>query len=449
MGGFVIDIDRVSTAEDLPFMNDIARLTLTPKGLLLLARCGHLPEVTEEEILDKSKVDELGKLLACTQVTWMIIHVCTRLALQLPITTLEVTAVSHVMCALVLYALWWHKPRKVDEPTILVGEWVRPLAALMLMCSKESQGQMLPEYQLQGDSSEMAGLKVVKADDTERYQPNQVNQFCFVRKKESKQSYANQWPRHNIDGAMSQSTISSPCSQVNISSGLRAINGDLDAKTEVRWKLAYIAIERYDAVRQLLRPPPNDRDREYEIALATYPEMPEKCRLRASIEEIDSCRNDWLECMTQHLVSTTASNWPHDGLLRTTSGLWIGASLWLVSIAFSGVHIAAWHASFPTEIEAWLWRTTSLYVAFSGVLWAGMHILASFSARLWWAWYDVMSGNAARWLKVSLGVVCGICGVAYLFSRAYLIVESFISLRHLPAAAYVVPQWTLGVPHIA
>jgi len=102
MGGFVIDVDKLSEAGSPTFINGVKRLSLTPKGLLLLAKCGHLPEVTEEEILDKSKVDELGKLLACTQVTWMIVHVCTRLRMQLPVTTLEVTAVSHVMCALVL-----------------------------------------------------------------------------------------------------------------------------------------------------------------------------------------------------------------------------------------------------------------------------------------------------------------------------------------------------------
>ena len=85
--------------------------------------------------MDKSKFDELGKLLACTQVTWMAVQVCTRLLLHLPVTLLEVTAVSRIVCALVLYALGWHKPRKVDEPTVLTGEWVRPLAAFMLMCS--------------------------------------------------------------------------------------------------------------------------------------------------------------------------------------------------------------------------------------------------------------------------------------------------------------------------
>lgn len=185
MGGFVFDLDSFRDPQDPAFTNGIAMLTLTPRGLLLLAKCGHLPKVSAEEIMDKSKVDELGKLLACMQVTWMVVQVCTRLGLHLPVTLLEVTAVSHVVCALVLYALWWHKPRKVDEPTILTGEWVRPLAAFMLMCSRESEGQVLPSFHLKGEHSEMAGLKLVPTSSALHGDSPQTGQFSFVPKHET------------------------------------------------------------------------------------------------------------------------------------------------------------------------------------------------------------------------------------------------------------------------
>jgi hypothetical protein len=83
------------------------------------------------------------------------------------------------------------------------------------------------------------------------------------------------------------------------------------------------------------------------------------------------------------------------------------------------------------------------------MLWAGMHVLAQFSAKLWWTWYDLMSGEASVWLTSTVRIICSICGLAYLSARAYLIVEAFVALRLLPVAAYVVPEWTLGVPHIA
>lgn len=453
MGGFVIDIDAISDPTRPPFTSGIKRLSITPKGMLFLAKCKHLPKITEEEILDKSKMDEIGKLLACTQVTWMIIQVCTRLALQLPVTTLEVTAVSHVLCALVLYGLWWHKPRKVDEPTIVSAEWVRPLAAFMLMCSKDSQDQMLPNFQLEGEQSEIAGLKLYAMDNTQSISSdgsNRPQQYKFIQKHQElhaqQQVQVNNRHSQHLEDAAASLTQAIRSSEPEPQSHA----DDSRIATKERWRLARLAISQYSHIRQdLLRTPPDEHYRNYEIALANYPEMPEKCRSRFRTEKVESKNTDWLECDTQHFVTTAATNWPHDGLLRTTSGLWIGASLWIVSIAFSAMHIAAWNAPFPTAVEASLWRCTSLYVAFSGLLWAGLHVLASISARTWWTWYNIMSGDASQWLKVTLAIVCGICGLAYLFSRAYLILESFMSLRHLPVAVYVVPEWTLGVPHIS
>jgi hypothetical protein len=439
MGGFVIDLEIPYKTKDSAFTHGIERLALTPRGLLLLAKCGHLPKISEEEILDKSKVDELGKLLACTQVIWMVVQVCTRLGLRLPVTLLEVTAVSHVVCALVLYALWWHKPRKVDEPTVLTGDWVRPLAAFMLMCSHESEGQILPGFHLKGEHSEMAGLRVVSVTTTLHSESSQTGRFIFVPKHEATL-------RDEIVGARPTQPSDNLSLEIVAS---ESVEQDIYITTQARWSLAHAAIQTYPAVRELLRPQSHGCNNKYETALATYPEMPFKCRLKLHIEDADPVEDPWLECATQHLVTTVASNWPHDGLLRTTSGLWIGASLWLVSILYSCLHIAAWHATFPTKSEAWLWRFASLYVAFSGLLWAGIHVLAQFSARLWWTWYDLMSGEASSRLTFTVRIVCSICGTVYLSARAYLIVEAFIALRLLPVAAYVVPEWTLGVPHIS
>jgi hypothetical protein len=461
MGGFVIDLKIPYKTQDSAFTNGIERLALTPRGLLLLAKCGHLPKVSEEEILDKSKVDELGKLRACTQVTWMVVQVCTRLGLRLPVTLLEVTAVSHVVCALVLYALWWHKPRKVDEPTVLTGDWVSPLAAFMLMCSHESEGQILPGFHLKGEHSEMAGLKLVPVNSALHNDSSQIGQLSFVAKHEAAlgHSFANAELvafEGNIREAHADYSLPIR-TQIPQSSDIvppenvdpEGVEDGIYITTKTRWGLAHSAIQTYPAVRELLRSPSHGYNHKYETALATYPEMPLKCRLKLHIEDVDPVTDSWLECATQHLVTTVASNWPHDGLLRTTSGLWIGASLWLVSILYSGLHIAAWHATFPTKPEAWLWRSASLYVAFSGLLWAGIHVFAEFSARLWWTWYDLMSGDASRWLTFTVKIVCSICGLVYLSARAYLIVEAFIALRLLPVAAYVVPEWTIGVPHIA
>jgi hypothetical protein len=274
MGGFVIDLGRSLDPKDTEFTNGIERLTLTPRGLLLLAKCGHLPEVSEEEIMDKSKVDELGKLLACTQVTWMVVQVCTRLGLRLPVTLLEVTAVSHVVCALVLYALWWHKPRKVDEPTVLTGDWVRPLAAFMLMCSHESEGQILPGFHLKGERSEIAGLKLVPGGATVRGGFPQTGRFTFALKHEAT-LYAKA-----VHVRIQQPGEDSSLENVEPETAKDGIY----ITTKMRWDLALTAVQTYPAVRDLLRPPSHGYNHKYETALATYPEMPLKCRRKLQID---------------------------------------------------------------------------------------------------------------------------------------------------------------------
>lgn len=419
MGGFVIDTYDSTKQTNADYANGISRLSLTPKGMLLLAKCNHLPRIPKEDILDKSKTDELGKMMACAQVTWIVIQVCARLGLRLPVTILEVTTVSHVICALVLYALWWYKPRKVKEPTVLSGDWVQPLAAFMLMCSPESEGQTLPGFRLDDEHSEIACLRLMRSG---------------AAGVEASDAYSFMYKRDGIG-----------------TSRLPPQESELvcSATTHARWRLARDAIASYSAVRDIFRCPLDEQGQKYALALQAYPEMPSRCRRENFAEKGTGTAASWLECDTQHLVVASASNWPHDGLLRTTSGLWIGACLWLVSIIYSGIHIAAWEAAFPTKIEAWLWRGAAMYVAFSGLLWASVHVLAQFSARLWWAWYDVMSGDSSRWVSWSIKISCAICGLAYVLARANLIVEAFISLRLLPAAAYITPEWTLGVPHVA
>jgi hypothetical protein len=300
MGGFVIDLGRSYDPKDPEFTNGIERLTLTPRGLLLLAKCGHLPKISEEEIMDKSKVDELGKLLACTQVTWMVVQVCTRLGLRLPVTLLEVTAVSHVVCALVLYALWWHKPRKVDEPTVLTGDWVRSLAAFMLMCSHESEGQILPGFHLKGEHSEIAGLKLLPGDAAIHVGSPQTGRFTFALKHEAT-LYA---------GAV-RVRIPQPSEDLS----LENVDSENDKNgifitTKTRWDLALAAVQTYPAVRELLRFPPHGYNHRYETALATYPEMPLKCRRKLQVEDVDLAEDPWLEPQLQATGRTMVFSGP-------------------------------------------------------------------------------------------------------------------------------------------
>ena len=64
--------------------------------MALLARCGRLPDVPKEDILDKSKANGLAKALVMIQALWMLLQTIGRLFAGLPVTLLEVNTIAHV-----------------------------------------------------------------------------------------------------------------------------------------------------------------------------------------------------------------------------------------------------------------------------------------------------------------------------------------------------------------
>ena len=138
MDGFAVDIDGPGVEETKRFTSKHKRVTLTPRGVKVLAQCGLLPDISRGDIKDKSKSDSLTKLISLLQAVWMLAQICGRLAFELPVTLLEVNTLAHIVCALIIYILWWHKPKLVCSPTILRGQGVQKICAYMYMSSQMS-----------------------------------------------------------------------------------------------------------------------------------------------------------------------------------------------------------------------------------------------------------------------------------------------------------------------
>jgi hypothetical protein len=75
-----------------------------------------------------------------------------RLVTRLPITLLEVNTLGHVLCALTMYAFWFHKPLGVSDPVVLSEDWARPLLCLWFM----KDGQL---RSMQDQSSQLNEVK--------------------------------------------------------------------------------------------------------------------------------------------------------------------------------------------------------------------------------------------------------------------------------------------------
>lgn len=94
---------------------------LTAKQLhyLVERRYVPLPDITGEEIWDKSNADSVRKFLAILQTSWMVVQTIGRAINHLPITPLELSTIVLAGSSLTTLGCWWHKALDVSTPTIL------------------------------------------------------------------------------------------------------------------------------------------------------------------------------------------------------------------------------------------------------------------------------------------------------------------------------------------
>ena len=106
MGGFML------------FEGKISKGVLTPQRFseLLTAKKIEFPNVTVEEIEDRSKADGFSKMIALGQTLWFVTQCIARGAQHLDLTPVELLTLSLAVLNGVMYFLWWNKPMDVRCP---------------------------------------------------------------------------------------------------------------------------------------------------------------------------------------------------------------------------------------------------------------------------------------------------------------------------------------------
>jgi hypothetical protein len=121
--------------------------------------------------------------------------------------------------------------------------------------------------------------------------------------------------------------------------------------------------------------------------------------------------------------------------------------LWLANFLYGGVHAAEWNDHFRSKVEKWLWRSSSIYIAFCGGLWVVLNYTVKSYKRLNEFWEKWMDGEKGWLQNVTLGTVVVMCGFSLMLARANIVIEAFLSIRQLPASAYETPSWSQIFPH--
>ena len=361
------------------------------------------------------------------------------------------------MRAFLLYAMWWNKPLAPKEPILLKGDWVGPLCAYMYM-SSEMSGEI--------DKHAIESQTRVKTLFASMRLYSKVPEMDILSFRPSVQIPST----HNVDEPSDNSsvTVISSCSpdasvRGEDSAYAEAINdwplqtqglilASNTCLTELRAKRLVKAastafferrprVKGIDFARSTISDVRMKRWALATTAIETYPVLREHHVFHSHYD------NRCLHFKSEEYLVRRVRNWPSDDLLRDVGGLVVGMILWLACLAYGAVHLTAWNDHFPTVAEQWLWRSSSLYIGFCGGLWIVLNYLAQSFGPLNAFWEKWMDGGGRWWQNLLIGIPVLVCGVSLILARAFIVIEAFISIRELPAAAYDTPTWTQVFPH--
>lgn len=455
MGGFAMD---GSTSQEQFLPGTRTRVALTSDGLrfLLEHEPNSLPDISEEQIQDKSKADGIKKILVCAQALWFCIQCISRLAQSLPVSLLELNTFGHSLCTLLIYLLWWYKPLNVEQPTLIQDAELHPLFAYMWMTSRIS-GDVYNARDIRGGAKdEFDGIwpyrdpKLSDLDFVNSALPDCSPHECSLvgsskvpdaNHPSSDSEYDRNFRRLTnsrfrfriMQWLTSQRSLSTI--RLQFPAGATVRNTAIDHLSPIdlsRWRLALQAIEQYhleDDLRSRHRLHPYGQE-----------ERDLKPRVKPRIDNV---------------IYSLARN-----------ELWFGLAA--AGSLYGGLHLVAWNAPFSSRLEEILWRVAASSVTFTGLLFGPFVLWSQLpAARRGLAGLTNTRAEGQRirqrkedrikiWAEIALaGVVflllftlMPLLWLTYVLSRVYLVIECFKNVSHLPVGAYEVPQWAGYVPHI-
>ena len=153
----------------------------------------------------------------------------------------------------------------------------------------------------------------------------------------------------------------------------------------------------------------------------------------------------WVGLHRSYLIPTTfcqrCKDWP---AIANILELPVGLGFTTAGLIYGGLHALAWFAYFESSTQQLLWRISAC-VVMGGfpVLWVLMKSVEKFEDTPMYH-----RGEDNIFLMFMFIAAASVLGT-YMLARAYLVVECFINLSHLPAGVYDVPIWASYFPHIS
>lgn len=366
--------------------------------------------------------------------------------------------IEYRLCAFLMYAMWWHKPLAPNEPFILKGDWVESLSAFMFMSSEIPLSGTADEKSLRSETS----IKTMFAFLHLYSKEPEIKALCL--RQRALHSDADSQDRtltgkspeyvipdnhsHELPSGLYQKQVGeefavAPSTCLNELRSKRRETAAGTAFFERRPRVIGSAKESDPAMKLT----GNSKRRRWDLAATAIRDYPCITGNFLIYSHQDHQEERCSHFSPEELLVARVQNWPWVDLLRDVGGLVVGLVLWLANFGYGAIHAAAWNDHFPTATEKWLWRSSAVYVGFCGGLWIILNYVAQAYRPLNEFWEKWMDGKGRTWQNILIGIPVVICGASLLFARAFLIIEAFVSVRELPASAYMTPTWLQVFPH--
>jgi hypothetical protein len=418
MGGMSFQDALLQDEQLMPEDRPRQILSLNVFKLVVDHRPHLVPDISREYIEDKSKSDWLAKLLTCWQAGYFCIQCGFRLSQQLSITLLELNVFAHVICFLILLLVWWDKPQDIREPTFIVGEEALDIYACLC--------------HLHGLSTRSG----IYFDDVTANGSPPLNECFEVAFPKTFIARYRMDSRERVQTAVQAFIAAGPIRYKYLKVcdtywRMRAINTEhrdtavTTTGREIRWLKRLCSLMREAPALHFSV-----------MSLGIYSEL----RITRS------GTSDW--ALTEGHLGLLLGEESWSQLLHTQL-VWPLAGVTFAAECYGGLHLTAWASTFPSPTEALLWRAASVTILVTGPSCAVYMVCCS---NLAWLsdTCDYRHDTRVYFFSTSswLVVICllSLSTLWYIICRAFIVVESFIMLAHIPETALHVPTWASYIP---
>lgn len=115
------------------------------------------------------------------------------------------------------------------------------------------------------------------------------------------------------------------------------------------------------------------------------------------------------------------------------------------SVVLGSVHCAAWNFQFPTKIEQWLWRYSSVtQIVIIPLYFLVTWIMECIESTICCDKFVIQQNE----VKIQAGILGFSTGIIYVLCRLYILFETVYSLFYLPPDAFFI-TWSSVIPHVS